>query len=445
MQPPPHTPDPTDARPRAVVAITAVGLRDAVAAALGDHACVDVCEPSGREAARLDADLVVLDLAVDPAVAAGWLRACRGGGVPVIGVASPSDPVGSTSRGLRGGAHAVLSAERAAGAIVAAFHDAVSVPTRGEAAGLGMVGHSPAIRAVRAAIRRAGPVRDVPVLIQGESGTGKELVARAIHRATAPEEPFVAVNCAALTEALLEAELFGYEAGAFTGAAPEGRRGLFRAAGRGVLLLDEIGEMTPRLQAKLLRVLQERTVRAVGAEQDDAIECRIVASTNRTLADAVETGTFRRDLLYRLNAFTIDVAPLRDRPEDIVPLAWHFVRDAAARFDLTAPRLASDAIRALRAHRWPGNVRELRNVIDGALLRAVGPEVTVADLTIQNGEPRAVRPRLALHSYRLRDAEAQLIELVMEETGGNVSRAAERLGINRSTLYAKLRERRADA
>jgi transcriptional regulator with PAS, ATPase and Fis domain len=305
-----------------------------------------------------------------------------------------------------------------------------------------LVGDSHRMRTVRRSIGQAARAVRTPVLIHGESGTGKELVARAIHDAgPGGKEPFIGINCAALTESLLESELFGYDKGAFTGAAPEGKQGLFAAARRGTLFLDEVGEMAPSLQAKLLRVLQERTFRPVGATVDQAVSCRVVTSTNRDLRQAVENGDFRQDLFYRLNVLTIEVPPLRERREDLQPLARFFLHRCLAELGKNLIGLSSSAERALQDHEWPGNVRELRNVIEHAVLVCPTGEIGVGHLGLGKTsiQPSATR-HLPIKSMKIREMERELITVVLDDTHGNISKAARTLGINRSTLYAKIKE-----
>jgi len=305
-----------------------------------------------------------------------------------------------------------------------------------------LVGDSHGMRSLRRSIGQAARAIRTPVLIHGESGTGKELVARAIHDAgPGGKEPFIGINCAALTESLLESELFGYEKGAFTGAAPEGKQGLFAAARRGTLFLDEVGEMAPSLQAKLLRVLQERTLRPVGATADQAVSCRVVASTNRDLKRAVENGDFRQDLYYRLNVLTIEVPPLRERRADLQPLARFFLHRCLADLGKNLIGFSSEAERALQDHEWPGNVRELRNVIEHAVLVCPAGEIGVGHLGLGKTsiQPTVTR-HLPIKSMKIREMERELIAVVLDETHGNISKAARTLGINRSTLYAKIKE-----
>jgi DNA-binding NtrC family response regulator len=296
-------------------------------------------------------------------------------------------------------------------------------------------------------IQRVASTPRTTVLVTGESGVGKELVARAVHEnSVRADGPFVALNCAALAENLLEAELFGYEPGAFSGAHPKGREGLIAAARGGTLFLDEIGELAPEMQAKLLRVLQERVFRRVGGSDDRQTDVRFVASTNRDLAQQVEAGQFREDLFYRLNVLSIVVPPLRERREDIPELALHFVELFRREFGRNYTGFSSDALDALLAHPWQGNVRELRNAIERGALRATGEEITRADLGLEVGPRMDSNPqlRLDLQGFLLKDMEEQLIRRALEETRGNRSHTARLLGVNRTTLYNKLRSYQID-
>lgn len=316
---------------------------------------------------------------------------------------------------------------------------------RGEVARLRsgpIVGSARVITRMLDQIQRVASTPRTTVLVTGESGVGKELVARAVHENSARRDgPFVALNCAALAENLLEAELFGYVAGAFSGAHPKGREGLIAAARGGTLFLDEIGELAPEMQAKLLRVLQERVFRQVGGSDDHDTDVRFVASTNRDLAEQVEAGLFREDLFYRLNVLSIVVPPLRERREDIPELALHFVELFRREFGRNYSGFSEDALEALVTHPWHGNVRELRNAIERGALRATGEEINAVDLGLEEG-PRTELShhlRLDLKGFRLRDMEEQLIRKALEESRGNRSQTARMLGVNRTTLYNKLR------
>jgi DNA-binding NtrC family response regulator len=310
-----------------------------------------------------------------------------------------------------------------------------------------LVGLSPAIREVQTRIDQVAQAPDTTVLVTGQSGVGKELVARCIHERSARRTgPFVAINCAALTEALLEAELFGYEPGAFTGAAREGKDGLFAVAAGGTLFLDEIGEMETTLQAKLLRVLQERSFRRVGGVQDVAADVRIVASTNRDLRQMVQTGAFREDLYYRLAVMTVPVPALSERAAD-VPLLSHFFLDQIGRqMGKALSGFTEEAMETLCEYQWPGNVRELRNAIEHACIVCPSGMIDEGHLPkftggALDGSDRIDRGCLVLpgEDRSLKALESQLVAKVLDETKWNISRAAAILGINRTTLYNKIR------
>lgn len=275
------------------------------------------------------------------------------------------------------------------------------------------------------------------VLVLGESGTGKELMARAIH-AESPRHaaPFVAVSCAALTETLLESELFGYEKGAFTGAMTR-REGKFEAANRGTLFLDEIGDISPKLQMDLLRVLEERRVTRVGGTESLPVDVRIVAATNRDLQKAVHEDRFRQDLFYRLNVITIHIPSLRERKEDIPLLAETILERLSVEMHKEVDGLSSEAMALLVTHSWPGNVRELRNVLERGLVVSKGPLIQAADLGLTLSPAKEVRPA---HPASLAEVEKEHIAMVISQTGGNISQAARILDIDRVTLYNKLRK-----
>jgi two-component system response regulator AtoC len=294
------------------------------------------------------------------------------------------------------------------------------------------IGRSPAWRQV---LRQAAQVAvtDTTVFLQGESGTGKEVVARFIHRASPRKRgPFVAINCAALPEQLLESELFGFERGAFT-SAQQAKPGQIELAAGGSLFLDEITELTPSAQAKVLRVLQEREFRRLGGTRPIKANVRVIAATNRDLHAAVGRGVFRADLYYRVNVFEIRIPPLRERRDDIILIAETFLQEfAQARFQRTI-ELTPDAADVLLAHAWPGNVRELRNVLERATIVCEGGRIRVNDLSLLS--PPCSDP---LDSTELNVLERQAIQRVMRDANRNISKAARRLGISRSQLYYRL-------
>ncbi|MGB6451370.1 MAG: PEP-CTERM-box response regulator transcription factor [Steroidobacteraceae bacterium] len=295
----------------------------------------------------------------------------------------------------------------------------------------GIIGASDVMRSVCRSIEKLAPT-SATVLILGESGTGKELLAKALHRLSGRSHlPFVAINCAAIPDQLLESELFGYEKGAFTGAAKR-TLGKLELASGGTVFLDEIGEMPTSLQAKLLRVVQERTIERIGGRTPVPLDLRLICATNRDLDALIGAGGFREDLFYRISEVTIKVPPLRERQGDGTLLAQFLLQQTAERFGKPSRGLAPDAIRAIQAHRWPGNVRELENRIKGAVIMADSAVVTASDLGLQ--DPGEDTQYLNLRVARQR-VEAQAVRQALAVSRGNLSRAAELLGVTRPTLY----------
>jgi DNA-binding NtrC family response regulator len=298
-----------------------------------------------------------------------------------------------------------------------------------------LVGRSPRLRALVRTIRSLRH-NESHVLIQGESGTGKELVARALHSTSRRASgPFVPVDCGALPESIIESELFGHEKGAYTGAV--GAPGLFRMAEGGTLFLDEVGEIPPSVQAKLLRALQHKEVRPVGAAGSVAVDLRVVAATHRDLEEMVGRGLFRMDLYYRLNVVRLAIPPLRERREDIPLLVHHFLHKYA-RPGSPVDGIEPEALGALAEADWPGNVRELENAIESALALAPGPRLRAADLSALRGGPRAGAEPARSLPLSLEAYERAALERALRECGGDAGAAARRLGIGRSTLYRKL-------
>lgn len=324
---------------------------------------------------------------------------------------------------------------------------------------VGLVGRSRAMQSIYKEIGRLAP-RPVTVLVRGETGTGKELVARALHHySSRSSKPFVAVNCAALSEALLESELFGHERGAFTGAV-EKRIGRFEQAAEGTLFLDEIGELTPSTQAKLLRVLQEGTFERVGGRQVIQGNARVVAATHLDIEAAIAARAFREDLYYRLNQATIFVPPLRERPEDIADITRHLVHIHAPRMGLPTTTFHRDVIQTLQSHSWPGNVRELENVVRQILIKSNGQRPSPADAAelLRASAPVSSPAGTGLvtlihttllaaergevddaHAHVVRVVEQALLEEAMRRADGNQSQVARWLGMSRFTLREKLR------
>jgi len=317
-----------------------------------------------------------------------------------------------------------------------------------------LIGNSEGMQRVRAMIEKVAET-DATVLVRGESGTGKELVAREIHERNSARHDgaFVAVNCAALPSELIESELFGHERGAFTGAAAR-RLGKFEQANGGTLFLDEIGDMSAKVQAKLLRALEERRIERLGGNESIPVDVRIVSATHRPLEQEIVAGNFRADLFYRLRVVTIEIPPLRQRREDIPLLAETFARAAAERYELPQRPIGQSVLRRLVEYNWPGNVRELKNTMDRAAIMADGDELAARDLPsevtggIQLGSPDATDnddgglkvPFTADFRDDRREFERRYITRCLEHTQGNVTRAAEILGMHRQSLQHKLRQ-----
>jgi DNA-binding NtrC family response regulator len=306
-----------------------------------------------------------------------------------------------------------------------------------------LIGESAAMRRVLSVIEQAAP-SNASVLIIGESGCGKEVVARTIHELSPRSAgPYIAINCAALPETLMESELFGHERGAFTGA-DRRREGCFELANGGTLLLDEIVEMKVELQAKLLRVLEDQTVRRVGGSAEIPLNVRVLAASNRDLEAAIRENRLRHDLYYRLNVFRIEVPPLRKRVEDLPALADHFVREFARENQKDIGGIDQECMEALRKYQWPGNVRELRNVIERAVVVAEGPLLRVGDLSGEISHRPAPQGAVELKVGKsLDEVERELILKTLDTVGGNKPRAAEILGISLKTLYNRLEKYRA--
>ena len=309
-----------------------------------------------------------------------------------------------------------------------------------------MIGNSPRIRQIYRVVEQAAPT-SASMLVWGESGTGKELLAQTIHQLSPRAAfPFVAINCAAIPETLLESEIFGHEKGAFTGAM-ERRLGCFELAHRGTLLLDEIAEMTPATQVKLLRVLQERSFRRLAGRQEIAVDVRVLAATNVNPDEAVRSGKLREDLYYRLNVFSLELPPLRERREDVPLLAQAFVLEFAQRNGRNVRAISQEAMRILETHTWPGNIRELRNVIERATILATGEFIEVENLPppLVGAPPPVPRGTVTLSPGMTVDAaEMRLIQLTLDYTRNNKTRAAEMLGISLKTLHNKLNRWKAD-
>jgi len=394
-------------------------------------------------------DVLLLDLAlpgVDGLTILHTVRE-RWSGLPVVmmsGRATLSDAV----RATRIGAFHFLEKPLAPEALLLALSGAIELRraralSRTLAAELAggqvMVGSSPAMQRVRELIERIGPT-DARVLITGESGTGKELAAVALHAASPrADTPFVRVNCAAIPRDLVESEMFGHEKGAFTGAS-EMRRGRFELANGGTLLMDEVADLGPEAQAKLLRALETGTIERLGSERPLQVDVRVLAATNRDLAVAMNEERFRRDLFYRLNVLHLHISPLRDRLGDVPELVAHFLHRLRERHGLAVPRLSPDAHARLRRYAWPGNVRELANVCERLAILHAGRTVTPSDLDglLRGPAPPETREDLPL-SERIEAFERETIANALREAGDSVSEAARRLGTDRPNLYRRMR------
>ena len=303
-----------------------------------------------------------------------------------------------------------------------------------------LIGRNPRMLRVYNLIRTVAPASST-VLVTGESGTGKERVAEAIHRRSPRRGgPLIRVNCSAFAEGVLESELFGHEQGAFTGAV-RGRVGVFRKADRGTLFLDEVGDLPQSTQVKLLRAIQEREVQPVGGDAAVPVDVRLVAATNRDLSAEVKAGRFREDLFFRLNVIPIHLPALRERPDDIPSLAFHFLAKFAVQSGKAVAGFTDRAIAAMERYGWPGNVRELENAIERAVVLAQTEVIDVADLPPEvRGGPGSADGTYQVNTVCLSEVEEIIIRRVLAKTGWNIKRSAEMLGITRATLYSKIRK-----
>jgi PAS domain S-box-containing protein len=310
-----------------------------------------------------------------------------------------------------------------------------------------VIGDSSAMREVMNFVRRVAASEATTILLEGENGTGKDLVAKTLHyQSLRQAEPFIAINCAAIPETLLESELFGYEKGAFTDARSQ-KRGIFELADRGTLFLDEIGEIPLMLQAKLLRVLEDQTFRRLGGLKDIKLDLRVVAATNKNLREAVKEGAFRQDLYFRLNVIQILIPPLRDRTDDILPLTRFFIEHYNRKFKRSIEGVSDPAARLLMAHDWPGNVRELRNAIERAMILEDTSLITPPSLPISISRPDSDNISAPLSAVEiptdglsLEDNERSLLAKALEKTSGNQTQAARLLRITRDTLRYKMKK-----
>ncbi len=308
--------------------------------------------------------------------------------------------------------------------------------------GVRIVGESQAVRAIRDTIGRLA-TNDLAVLIVGESGTGKEVVAQSLHyQGSRREQPFIAVNCAAMPDSLLESELFGHERGAFTDAR-ETRQGKFEAASGGTLFLDEIGDMSPNGQAKLLRVLEQKVITRVGSTQNIPVNVRVVAATNANLFEAIKAKKFREDLFYRLNVVKLNLPPLRDRPEDILLLADHFLQSFCRQANRRPLLMSTEARQRLQSHNWPGNIRELRNLMERVAFLCAGERVEVEDLAFMLSPEKETESQILMNSplsEATDEFQREYIRKAIERVKDNMSEAAKALGLHRSNLYRKMRQ-----
>ena len=408
---------------------------------------VETCEAATHALrAGQGADLMMVDYELDISglIAANEAERIR---VPVVACGVAADAAGAAGA-IKAGAKEFIPLPPDA-ELIAAVLSAVADDNRP------MVVRDPSMQAVIAMADQIAP-SDASILITGESGVGKEVIARYVHqKSRRASKPFISVNCAAIPDNLLESELFGHEKGAFTGAVAR-RIGKFEEANGGTLLLDEISEMDARLQAKLLRAIQEREIDRVGGSKPVRVDIRILATSNRDLAQAVREGTFREDLLYRLNVVNLRLPALRDRPGDVLAMAEFFIRKYAAANGMPERPLSSEAKRRLAAHRWPGNVRELENAMHRAVLLATGPEIEEDAIRLPDGQPLAsidpgaraaqaasLAAETASRSYvgqTVDFVEQQLIIDTLEHCLGNRTHAANILGISIRTLRNKLKE-----
>ena len=448
-------------RPRLLIAEDDADMRDLLLELLEAESYEAVVAVDGRAAHAIVADaaesldLVVTDVKM-PGVSGDELLAAvreHRPEIPVV-VITAFGTVEQAVGLVKAGAFQYLTKPFATRDLLAVVADALeaSAPRREHArlrrevpAPTEIVGASRPMRDLFELVARVAPSAST-VLITGESGTGKELVARAVHEASGRRGAFVAVNCAAIPSDLIEAELFGHTDSAFTGAR-RARGGLFEAANGGTLFLDEVGDLPIAVQPKLLRALQEGAVRRVGADRERPVNVRIVAATNADLDEAVSEGRLRQDLYWRLNVIHLAVPPLRERAFDVPLLVEHFVARSAAASSRVAPSVSAEALAVLTAYSWPGNVRELENVIERAVALARGSTITPEDLPERvrsDGEAAAFLARSRERRLTLREVEREYIVDTLRQTGGNKSRAAELLGLDRKTLYRRLDEYRSE-
>lgn len=407
-------------------------------------ASVDVAEELRR---RLHFDLIVGDLDGSPDDMTRWVERIRrlGDLTPVVLLGGARDAA-TLLEAMRAGASDFVVKAQESSELAAAVNRALRRSAPAEEAQAtaarevsdvfhtdGVVGDSAVMQTLCDVVKRVAPM-PTTVLIEGESGTGKELVARAIHRLSGRKGNFAAINCGAITAELFESELFGHTKGAFTGAL-QSRTGLFSYAESGTVFLDEIGEMPLLMQAKLLRVLEQRTIRPVGSNREVAVDIRVIAATNHDLAERVEQGAFREDLYHRLNVVSLRVPALRERVDDIQVLGRFFVDDFSSKMGVRPPEISDGEWLRMREYSWPGNVRELRNIIERCVLLNRAPSACLEGAVAPGDEPESDPGDLSLETI-----ERRHILAVLEMSSGNKSEAARRLGISRKTLERKLRK-----
>ncbi|MBA6290451.1 PEP-CTERM-box response regulator transcription factor [Colwellia sp. MB3u-4] len=299
---------------------------------------------------------------------------------------------------------------------------------------MGIIGNSESIERLRMMVKRIAPT-SITALLLGESGTGKEVAANAVHLASdRKKKPFIAINCASIPETLLESELFGFEKGAFTGA-HRTTKGKIECAEGGTLFLDEIGDMPYSLQAKLLRFLQEKNIERLGGRQEISVDVRVVCATNQNLEQMVADKTFREDLFYRVSEITLNIPPLRDRDEDVIILAQYFLQHYAMEYKRNVKSFSEDALSAIKAHKWPGNIRELQNKVKSSVIMTTGTQVTAIDLGFFDHQDKSFELSLNLRVVR-EQAESIAIQKAYTLSDGNMSKAADLLGVTRPTLYS---------
>jgi two-component system nitrogen regulation response regulator NtrX len=446
-------------KPRILVIDDEAAIRDAMRMILEYEGYECLLAPTGQDGITLvereSPDLVFLDIKMPGMDGLEVLDRIRviADGVPVVmisGHATVSTAVDATKRGAFDFIEKPLESERVLVTVRNALDQSRLVNEnralrRAAEVRHEMVGDSPALQGVMDAIRRSAPT-SATVLILGESGVGKELVARAIHRnSQRSRERFVQVNCAALPEELIESELFGHEKGSFTGAT-EKQIGKFEQADRGTIFLDEVGDMSQKTQAKVLRVLQEGEVERLGSARTLKVDVRVIAATNKDLEDEIAKGNFREDLYFRLSVVPIHVPPLRDRREDIPLLVRHFAELMARDNNFRPKRFTPAAIEVMQQHRWKGNIRELRNTVERLLIMAPGDTIDAGDLRgvlradarPADGEAPREKPGTLREFKEL--AERQFLVEKLRENGWNISRTAEIIGTPRSNLYKKLEQ-----